>query len=206
MSFYLFLDPRTPAVATQSPLIKARDFKAFTQIVDMLSEVRLLKASSSEDITAARNAAQVEGYRNGIAKAEAQIEAMLTTLATSFDDMSSARRDDIASAAYAAVRAIIGSVGDEALLKGLVETSLTRINSEGPVTVEVATGMAERIAATTRDRPHIIVKGSEELGPHDCRIQSPQGRIVADLGIQLEALAARWGVEASQDTSNKAER
>jgi flagellar biosynthesis/type III secretory pathway protein FliH len=205
MSFFLFLDGNTPAIGTKSPIIKSRDINYISQTISILSEVRALQSAHLEDIAAARNAAQVQGYRDGIVKAEAQIESLLTSLVASFDDLSSARRDDIATAAFAAVRAIVGALDDETKLKGIVETSLARINSEGPITVEVATNLAERIAIALGDRANITVTGSHELSPYGCRIHSANGRIVADLGIQLDALAGRWGVEVSRDAANEAE-
>jgi flagellar biosynthesis/type III secretory pathway protein FliH len=194
MSFALILDSETPALAALSPLIKADQRQDFIQAADVLTEVRALKAASLAEIDARQASAARDGYARGLAKAEEQIEAMLAEIASQFSAFENQRRDDIAAAAYAAVTAIIGGLDDETVLAKLVGASLARNEDNSPVTVEVTPAMAERIAAKLGDTPHVSVRGNPALGARDCQILSPQGRIVADLSVQMTALAERWGV------------
>jgi flagellar biosynthesis/type III secretory pathway protein FliH len=201
MTFHLFLDPQTPALAQSASLIKARDRADFEEAVTLLAEVRAMRAAAGADIEAAHADAEARGYADGLATAEARIEAMLTAVTAQFERFSAERRDDIATAAFAAVRAIIGDLEDESIAAGLVEASLSRIDSEGPVAVDVSPDMASRVALAVGHRPSVTVRGNDALGPHDCHIYAPQGRIVADLSIQMRALAERWGVAATDDTA-----
>jgi flagellar biosynthesis/type III secretory pathway protein FliH len=199
MSFTLFLDSQTPALAARHPLVKSAERVDFENATTLLTEVRAMHARTSDDIDAIRTSARAEGYQEGLARAEGQIEAMLVEITKSFDKFSADRRDDIARAAYAAVRAILGGLDDETIVAKLVDASLARLDTEAPVTVEVSPAMADRITAQLSERAHVTVRGNEALGAKDCHIISPQGRIVAGLTVQMDALAERWGVEQGAD-------
>ncbi len=194
MTFHLILDADTPAIAVGKTIIKANERANFREAVDLLTEVRALRAASADHVEQARSDAYTTGYAAGMAQAEAQIETMLTAITRQFEQFSTDRREDIARAAYAAVRAIIGTLDDEELITRLVATSLARIDSEAPVTVEVAPAAADRLADNLGAMAHVTIRANDALGPTDCTLLGPQGRIVASLSVQMDALSERWGV------------
>ncbi len=194
MSFALFLDKNTPAFGSGTSLIKAKDRQDFETVVALLSETRRLNESSKAEIATLHETAEARGYEEGLAKATAEFDSRLAELALQFDAFREERRDDIAAAAFAAVKAIIGDLDDERVIIGLVDASLSRRDSEAPVTIEVAPAMVESLQAHLADRTYVSVRANDAFGPYDCGLLTPQGRIVADLDVQLGALSDRWGV------------
>ncbi len=194
MSFALFLDKDTPVFGSGSSLIKAQDRQDFETVAALLGETRRLHETSKAEIEALHQTAEARGYEEGLAIATGEFDARLAELALQFDAFREERRNDIAAAAFAAVKAIIGDMDDERVIMGLVDASLNRRDSEAPVTVEVAPDMVKRLQAHLADRTYVIVRANEAFGPYDCGLLTPQGRIVADLDVQLSALSDRWGV------------
>lgn len=195
MSFTLFLDRDVPAVAVRKKIIKAHELADFTEADALLRGVRALKAEAEADIAARRASAETDGRQAGLAEVEATVSEALSALTARIDAFEAERRDEIAGAAFAAVRAVIGTLEDETVLQGLVAASLSRIGEDTALTIEVAPVMLAQISAQLEDHPNIALRANEALGPLDCHIVSPQGRIVADLQLQLDALAERWGVD-----------
>jgi flagellar biosynthesis/type III secretory pathway protein FliH len=195
MSFTLFHDLGGPAIATPRKVIKAHERQSFANAVDMLQTIRLLKEEAEADIATRSSAAAAEGRQQGYSEITDIVSDAVKGFAAQVADFENQRSDEIANVAYAAVRAVIGDLDDETLVRGLVAASLARIEGGAAMTLELAPTMAERIAPDFADHPHITIRGNETLGLHDCQLLSPQGRIVADLKLQLDALAQRWGVE-----------
>ncbi len=195
MSFTLFLDQGAPAVAVRKKVIKAHEHAHFAEADALLRGVRALTAEAEADIATRRASAEADGRKEGLAAVQTVVEDALTALAKRVDAFEGERREEIARAAYAAVRAVIGTLGDETVLDGLVTASLARIGDDAPVTIEVAPAMLARIGVQLHGRPNITLRANEALGLLDCHLVSPQGRIVADLQLQLDALAERWGVD-----------
>ncbi len=194
MSFTLFLDGETPAIAARSPVIKAQDRVQFTEIVALLEEARSLRAKAADDYQSAKDRAAEQGFSEGMQAAKSQIEATIAELTARFDAFSEERRNDVAQAAYAAVQAIIGDMPDTAKMQGLVNASLSRIDGEAPVTIEVHPDWQESISGHVSGLRHITVKANDAMVPLGLNILSGQGKIVADLDLQMGALATRWGV------------
>jgi type III secretion protein L len=52
--------------------------------------------------------------------------------------------------------------------------------------------LVEEALAGGQDGTTIVVTALPGLGDHQCRITAPDGRIIADLDVQMAALAQRW--------------
>jgi flagellar biosynthesis/type III secretory pathway protein FliH len=194
MTFTVFLDRTSPAFASDRVLIKAHERKDVETAATLLSEVRVLHRESQAEIETLQSSAAARGHAEGMAAVTDAFDAQIAGIIAAFDDFRKERRADIAAAAFAAVKAIIGATDDQTIVNGLVDASLARREGEAPVTIEVAPAVAERLKTHVADRSYVTVRSNETLGPADCVILSPQGRIVADLKVQLNALAERWGV------------
>jgi flagellar biosynthesis/type III secretory pathway protein FliH len=195
MSFTVFHDLGGPAIATPRRVIKAADRQSFADAIDMLQSVRALKDEVEADIAVRSATAAEEGRQSGYAAVTDIVSNAIKDFAIQIAAFEAERREEIASAAYAAVRAIIGDLDGEALARGLVTASLARIEGEAPLVLELSATMAERIAPDFADRSNLTIRANEMLGAHDCHLLSAQGRIIADLNVQLDTLAKRWGVE-----------
>lgn len=194
MSFSLFLDKDTPALASGRTLIKASERQEFETVAALLAETRRLNETSKAEIEMLHQTAQARGFAEGMDKAASEFDVRIAEVALAFDAFREERRNDIAAAAFAAVKAIIGEMKPEKVIIGLVDTSLSRRDSEAPVIIEVAPDMVERLQSHLIDRAYVNVRANDGFGPYDCCLLTPQGRVVANLDVQLDALSDRWGV------------
>jgi flagellar biosynthesis/type III secretory pathway protein FliH len=196
MTFHLVHADGAALLASDTAVIK-RD-----QRVDFADAAALLQAASAirDQASAVAEAARIEARAEGLAEARATVEAALAEqiagFAEAIEQHEAARRSEIAAAALAAVRAIVGSLDDETLVTGIVERTLARLPAEGPITVQLAPSMADGLAARLADRSHVTVVADPALGPTDCVLRTSAGQVIASLSVQLAALAKRWGVAA----------
>ena len=71
------------------------------------------------------------------------------------------------------------------------------LGSRGPILVEVSVAMQPHVERAFADRPssvEVAVRVREGLADDQCRLTAPDGRIVADVGVQIQSFAARWEV------------
>ncbi|MGK6354120.1 FliH/SctL family protein [Sphingomonas sp. DT-207] len=196
MTFHLVHADGATLLASDTAVIK-RD-----QRVDFVDAAALLQAASAirDQASAAAEAARIEARAEGLAEARATVEAALAEqiagFAEAIEQHEAARRADIAAAALAAVRAIVGTLDDEALVTGIVERTLARLPVEGPIIVQLAPSMADGLAVRLADRSHVTVVADPALGSTDCVLRTSAGQVIASLSVQLDALAKRWGVAA----------
>lgn len=196
MTFHLFHSDKNSLLASDRAVIKRSDRKDFTEAAALL---RAASAIRDEAVTATE-AARRDGHAQGLAEARDTIEAQLTEqiagFAAALDAHEQARRSDIAEAAYAAVRAILGALPDEELVPRIVERTLARLPAEGPVSVFVADAVAARVMERLGTASHVVVSAEPGLSPTDCVVRTSAGQVIASLSVQLDSLAKRWGVAA----------
>lgn len=183
----------------KSALVKAADRLAFTDSLRLLDEAHQVKTDMLEASAAARDAA----YREGLTKGYEQVQGYFLS---KVDEMSAAlahyeqqRHANIADAAMAAVRMMIGELGSEEIVPGLAARALDRMADESRYVVEVAPQHLDVVTARLADREGVLVEANPSLGALDCVVRTSTGRVIANLDTQIEALAKRWGVDGSLD-------
>jgi type III secretion protein L len=194
MSYTLFHPLNGPALGTSQSVVKAHERQDFTDAAALLNGVRRIKEEADTAIAAQQAAAAQEGRQIGYAEVNDVVGKALAEFARQIAEFETERRDEIANAAFAAVRAIIGDLDDEVVLRGLVTASLSRMDGATPITLEIAPSMVAAVESHFAGYPNLAIRANEALGPHDCQLLSVQGRVVADLQLQLDALAERWGL------------
>ena len=109
-----------------------------------------------------------------------------------------ARRDeDVAALALAALRQMVGALPAEDRMTGIARRAVEALGSRGPILVEVSVAMQPHVERAFADRPssvEVAVRVREGLADDQCRLTAPDGRIVADVGVQIQSFAARWEV------------
>ncbi len=194
MTLHLIYDDAHTLLTSDRPVIKRADRKPLETALDALREASALRGRATADAEGARRTARAEGLAEARAAINALVADRLAELSAEIERHAEARRTDIADAAFAATRAIIGSFEPDDLLGRIVDRTMARIDGDAPVTIEVAPAMAENLAQRLAASTHVTIVSDDLLGPTECRIRGGQGQIVASLAVQLDALAARWGI------------
>jgi flagellar biosynthesis/type III secretory pathway protein FliH len=196
MSFHLIHADAATLLASDRAVIKRDQRETFTDALSLLRQAGEVRAAADADAESAR----AEGYAQGLAEAQdaarQSVIDHLGEMTAAIDRHIESRRVDIADAAFAATRAIIGAFEETETLNRIVDRAIARLTGDGPVTIEVAPDSHAAVAQHVGKRAHLALVADPELGPTDCRVRSEQGQIIASLSVQLDALAARWGVQA----------
>ena len=182
------------AVVLESPLVRASDAVAVRSSAELLAQAELVVAHARAEADGVRAQAEAEGRRSALAEAEATVRETLVTLAERVDDALAERRADIAAAALAATRAILGTLEEAEVVGRLADGVLARAGDEERVVVRVAAAQAAAVAQRLAHRPFVTVEADVAAGPFACSLATADGTVVADLPVQLAALADRWGV------------
>jgi flagellar biosynthesis/type III secretory pathway protein FliH len=194
MTYHLVHSDRNSLLGSDRAVIKRAERIDFTDAVALLHAAAAIREKALREVEAARLAGQAEGLDEARAAANEHIAEQIAGFATAIEEHEQTRRADIAEAAHAAVRAIVGEIEDENLLPRLVERTLARLPAEGPVTIAVAPAMAQSLAARLARLSHVTIVPDPMLGPTDCVMRTSAGQVIASLSVQLDALAKRWGV------------
>lgn len=195
MSYHIFNSgDQTTMIGVATPIIKASQRHEFASAVELLRAVTDLKIAAEAETHTRLEAGYAEGMARGYAEAQEQVAKLIEDMAKRFEAICEERRSDVADAALAATKAIIGALDDTDIAKRLVTQALARIDNGGALTIEVAPAMQPSIADHVAHLAHVKVEAVEELGALDCIFQTRTGRVLAGLDVQLSALGDRWGV------------
>lgn len=194
MTFHLVHSDTNVLLTSDRAVIKRDERVAFTDAVALLHAATAIRTRTAAEADAARAEGRAEGLAEARAQAEAELAARIVDFAAAIDRHEAARRGEVADAAYAAVRAILGELDDEALVTRMAARTLDRLPDSGPVTVLVAPEMAAQLRERLAALEHVAVAEDAGLGATDCVLRTPAGQVIAGLSTQLDALARRWGV------------
>lgn len=198
MSFYLAYADDRVILDSRRSIVKARERVAFSDSIAILAETKRLRDQALADASAARQDGQLAGLNEAQTEARQTVAAGLAELAAAIEAHAETRRTDIAEAAFAAARAIVGELDESDTMHRVVDRTLTRLDTETPVTIEVAPSLAASLREHVTERKHVTITENPDLGPTDCHIMTASGRIIASLSVQFDALAARWGLKKEE--------
>lgn len=194
MTYYIFKAGDQSLIGLDNPIIKAGERSDFISAITLLSEISSLHAAAETTIKEHYEIGYKEGMAKGYTDGQQQVAKLIQSIAERFEAICEERFGDIADAALAATKAIIGTFDDTELVKRLVIQALARIDNGGALTIEVAPAMQSKIAEHFAHLAHVKVKAVDELGALDCVFQTKTGKILAGLDLQISALSDRWGV------------
>ena len=197
MSFHLAFADDAMLLHADRPVIKAKDRAAFADALALLAEARKLREQASVDAAAARDDARCEGRAEAVEAAQHTVAAAIAKLAADIEAHAESRRADIAEAAFAAARAIVGAIDEDTVMMRVVDRTLARFDADIPLTIEVAPALAAVLRVHVGGLGHVTVTENPALAATDCHVLTPSGRIVASLSVQFDALAARWGLSGA---------
>lgn len=194
MTFHLVHADANGLLASDRAVIKRAERIDFTDAAALLEAASAIRDRASAEAEQARAAGRAEGLAEAKVEIETRIAEQVAGFAAAVERHAEARRADVAEAAYAAVRAIVGELDDEFLLARIVDRTLARLPTEGPVAIAVAPAMATRLGVHIAALSHVTIAGDPALGSTECHLRTSAGQVIASLDVQLDSLARRWGV------------
>jgi type III secretion protein L len=197
MMFHLLHDDGHALIATECPIIKARDAQALRDGAALLAHLKALHADAAESREQAVRIARNDGRREGEAEGRAAFAAAVTAIALQAVEDRLAQEQQIADLALAALRRMIEEIGDEAMLVGVARRAVASVLPSEDVQVHVAPGLAEAVAnALAKDErtASIVLRPDPELLAHQCRVITTSGRVIADVDRQIAAIEERWSI------------
>jgi flagellar biosynthesis/type III secretory pathway protein FliH len=194
VSFHLAYADDGALLDISRPVVKAHERIAFAEAIGVLTETKLRRDRALADAEAALNDGRRAGLEEAKAEARQAIAAGLANIANDIDAHAESRRADIAEAAFAAARAIVGELEVSETMRRVVDRTLARLDTETPIIIDVAPAMAADLRSHVAALTHVSITENPDLGPTDCHVITASGRIIASLSVQFDALAARWGL------------
>jgi flagellar biosynthesis/type III secretory pathway protein FliH len=175
---------------SDSPLIKRSEREEFQSAAALLQAADKLRNDAAEATEAARSEAYAAAADKAAADFTQTIKSELQKFAADLAREKDARRDDIAEAAFGAVKAILGEMDDTQMMQAMVTKTLSNLENQEVLSVQLSPDIAAAIGSL--DGINVIAEPT--FGPYDCCVITADSRIVANLSVQLETLAKRWGV------------
>ncbi len=196
MSYHLLYSDSHALLASDTPVIKARERQPLADAMALLKRLRAEAIRRESAAAAVEAEARDRGYREGLETGQRAFAEAVARLSAQADAHRRFEEEEVASLALAAVRQIAGELGDAAIMQGVALRAARAVVPQGAVTVDVAPAIAPEVEAELariEGDVTITVRADPLLGERQCRITGPDSRIIADLDHQLDELAERWG-------------
>lgn len=194
MTFYLLHHDEKNLLATDHPIVKADDHRVFGDALSLLERLHQLQAGNRRAAEEAEAEARERGIAKGLHAGKSEFVQAIADLSRQVAQHRERVEQEIASLALAALRLMVASIGDEAMLAGITRRAVAAVIPAGHILVEASPAMCPAInrALTPLDEgSRITLQPDPALSDHQCRVTAPDGRIVADLDVQMDAIAQR---------------
>ena len=179
---------------TPGARIPRESVAAVRDSVALLEEAKQRRDRAGAVAQEAREVACREARDEALAEMRAALAESIAKLHEGFIREDARRERETASAAMEVVEHLIGQRPDADVVTGLAAQALGRVSGTEAV-VKVAPDLADAVAASLSGREGVQVVADASLPPLACRIDTGDGRVVADLSTQLATLRDRWGLE-----------
>ncbi len=193
MSYFLF-NTGEQALGMESPLIKASDRAAFANAVELLAYTEQLKSQIDDAYSAAKQRGYADGLAAGNEAVRGEFQREILVLAQSIAAADKARNEQIAAAAIAGAQAIVGAIDQTDAMRGIIDQVIKRIDKDQAISVHIHPDHHTALAENAEFPSNITLVSNGALGPTDCEIVTANGKVIANMELQLAGLAQRWGV------------
>lgn len=180
-------------VRLTSNRIPAADARPLRDAAELLAEARSIRENAARQAEADREAGYAEGMKQALTEMREALGAALAELDLGLVAENTRREAEIARTAMTVVERMLGETPAEQVAIGLARTALNQVQGQA-ATVHVGHEVAAGVRNALQKAEHITVLTDPAAGPLTCRIETAGGRIIADLDVQLAALAKRWGL------------
>lgn len=195
MTFHLIHDDGRALIATSRKVVKARDTQPLREAAELLTHLHALHDKVALRCAEAERSARAEGLRQGEEQGRAAFAAAVAGIAVQAADDRLSQEHQIADLALAALRRMVDDIGEEAMLVGAARRAVASVLPADDIQVHIAPGMAETVAhalAQAERAVPVTLRPDPELLPHQCRVVTASGRVIADIDRQIAAIEHRW--------------
>ncbi len=198
MAFVVLHRDARLAVLNEGGHVPAAEAGLVCEAAALLAEARAVAAAAAANAEAAAETARAEGRAEGLeqgrGEAEAELGARLFALEAKAAEARIAERERTVELALAIVARIADGLGDGPVVAALAARAAADLMPGAQAVIRVppaALAMARaRLGADAR------LVGDPSLGPRDCVIDTPLGRTLAGLDVQLAAIGRNLAEEA----------
>lgn len=197
MAFHLIHADGCSLLASDRPWLRGSERAPVEEAVALLRAVRELHDRQDQALAQARMHAAIEGRLIGEEEGRAAFATAVADLTQQAMADAERRDADIAALALAALRQMIGGLPDEELMAGIARRAVEAQGTRGPVVVELSPSLLPHVERAFADRPstvEVTLRAEDGLSDDQCRLTTPDGRIVADVGVQIASFEQRWEV------------
>jgi len=195
MSFLLLHADAGSTLLTDDPVVPAAQLPALRDALSLLTSAGALRdraqVAGDEAAADARQDGRTDGEAEGRAIAQAELGAELVRLGEQAAARDAERHADVVRLATGVVRRIAGDLGSE-LVAGLAERAAAALAGEQQAIVRVHPSTVDAVSRRLSGHSQLRVEGDPALAPTDCVIDSPLGRTMAGLELQLERIEQAW--------------
>ncbi|NJM50051.1 MAG: hypothetical protein HC843_03520 [Sphingomonadales bacterium] len=194
MSYFLLDLPEGSFTGTGNGVLKASDRQDFDSAADLLADIRDRAAEQQAVLEKARQ----DAYDDALEEARAMLTQSLAHNAEDFARQIKAIEArlsaSVAEAALAAATSIIGDMPKQAVTEHIARKLLQSYSGDGPVRLHLSPANAANLAERIEPSGGVNFIADPALGDTDCHLADGKRTIVADLSVQLSAIAEKWGV------------
>jgi flagellar biosynthesis/type III secretory pathway protein FliH len=207
MTYHLYGSPETLAIGVPSSRVPHDARQEFLSALELRTALLAMQQDMELRTQSALDLAKKQGFAEGKTAVEEHLATAIAALNDRISQFEAQQQDQIASAAFAATRAIIGQLPEDAVLSGIVQEAVARLDVQNEAIMQIEISPAMLSAVSARVQPDTAKKltANPALTPQDCVVVTASGRLVASLDVQLESLAKRWGVQDAPDQNAAAQ-
>jgi len=193
MTFVSLFDNSHGFLASDQRVYGATELSSLSTVLEQAEKLGIQLADQTQLLDEARDAAQVEGHTEGVARGEADAKAQfalkLAELHAQYQQDISTLQDNCAQMAVDIVRRIAGQIATDEWLYKQATSAAEEMIDQPAMTLRVHADQVD--AVQTRCDAQVTalfakVVGDEGAAPLSCVLETVSGRIEVDLDTQLE--------------------
>ena len=169
------------------------DTNDLLDMAEALAQAKRMRDDAARDAADMRAQGLAEGRAEAAQELRGALNEALEALADGLAAENARRESAVAAAALKVGERLIGLQTQTEIVTGLARQALAHTQA-GAVKITVGADLGPEVASRLGDRPGLNIVEDAGAPPFACRIETDAGRIIADLGVQLDTLAKRWGV------------
>jgi type III secretion protein L len=205
MSYHVLFPGPALSVLADNLVVPAADAPALADALSLAQRLQTLLDGEAARLQAAEKSGHAAGYAQGLADgarsaqatgAQALARTVSQVLAQS-QAQQAELRDAVLTVSLLIVRRVAAQLGPQALLQALITQALDQLCNDGLASGNAPDTLVLRLhpswLAAVREQMALATRGlavdwraDDSLGPMDCVIDTPQGRLLAGLPAQLE--------------------
>jgi flagellar biosynthesis/type III secretory pathway protein FliH len=197
VTFYLVHRDGKALVASDRPLLKAREADRLQDASALLARAEALENQSRQRRDGAEQDARQKGLAQGLEEGRSAFSGAIAELTAQVEAWRQTQEREVAALALAALRRMVDDIGEEAMMVGLARRAVAAVANGTEAQVHVAPALADVLAAAFAGNEalrEVAICADPELAAHQCRVVTSQGRIIADLAVQLAEIEKRWNL------------